>query len=111
MGIAIFSQRLFGANSHASMKTQFQLLLPGFPVGKVQATGLRKPSTEKPAGACNLPVKAAQRAHLVPVVSRLKIVRRFEQGSHPSCAGRMMISGRMADVCAELERLANHEPC
>jgi hypothetical protein len=37
---------------------------------------------------------------------RLRIVREFEAGASPSCAGRMVISGRMADVCAALERMA-----
>jgi hypothetical protein len=32
-------------------------------------------------------------------------MRIAEQGDAPSCAGRMVISGRMADVCAELDRL------
>jgi hypothetical protein len=40
---------------------------------------------------------------------RLKIVREFEAGISPSCAGRMVISGRMADVCAELDRMAQKE--
>lgn len=40
---------------------------------------------------------------------RLKVVRAFEPGVGPSCAGRMVISGRMADVCAELDRLALRE--
>ncbi|MDP2163020.1 MAG: hypothetical protein Q8K21_02140 [Hydrogenophaga sp.] len=40
---------------------------------------------------------------------RLKVVREFEPGISPSCAGRMVISGRMADVCAELERMAQRE--
>ncbi|MDP1740472.1 hypothetical protein [Polaromonas sp.] len=40
---------------------------------------------------------------------RLKVVREFEAGISPSCAGRMVISGRMADVCAELERMAQKE--
>ncbi len=40
---------------------------------------------------------------------RLKIVREFEAGISPSCAGRMVISGRMADVCAELDRMAQRE--
>ncbi len=39
-------------------------------------------------------------------VHRLKIVRQFEPGANRSCAGRLVISGRMSDVCAELERLA-----
>jgi hypothetical protein len=37
--------------------------------------------------------------------SQLKIVRLFEPGVSASCAGRMLISGRMADVCAELDRM------
>ena len=40
---------------------------------------------------------------------RLRIVREFEAGVSPSCAGRMVISGRMADVCAELDRMAQRE--
>jgi hypothetical protein len=41
--------------------------------------------------------------------NRLKIVRAFEPGVSSSCAGRMVISGRMADVCAELDRMAQRE--
>ena len=37
--------------------------------------------------------------------SQLKIVREFEPGVDTSYAGRMVISGRMADVCAELDRM------
>lgn len=40
---------------------------------------------------------------------RLKIVRELEAGVSPACAGRMVISGRMADVCAELDRMAQRE--
>jgi len=36
---------------------------------------------------------------------RLRVVRILE-GSPAASAGRIVISGRMADVCAELERLA-----
>jgi hypothetical protein len=41
----------------------------------------------------------------------LRVVRMVERGHRPGAAGRMVISGRMADVCAELERmeqLASH---
>lgn len=37
--------------------------------------------------------------------SRLRILREFEPGASPGNAGRMVISGTMADVCAELELL------
>ena len=41
--------------------------------------------------------------------SSLKVVRQFEPGVGSACAGRMVISGRMADVCAELDRMAERE--
>ena len=43
-------------------------------------------------------------------VQRLKVVRQFEPGVSRSCAGRLVISGRMSDVCAELERMAGQQP-
>jgi hypothetical protein len=52
--------------------------------------------------------KACQAARTA-TTRRLKIVREFEAGVSPSCAGRMVISGRMADVCAELDRMAQKE--
>ena len=42
-------------------------------------------------------------------VSRLKVQREFEPGMARSQSGRMAISGRMSDVCAELERIAQKE--
>ena len=39
----------------------------------------------------------------------LRIVRILEADQTPSQVGRMVISGRMADVCAELDRLAAGE--
>lgn len=41
--------------------------------------------------------------------ARLKIVRQFEPDIGPLCAGRMTISGSMADVCAELDRMVERE--
>ncbi len=39
----------------------------------------------------------------------LRVVRILEAGQAPAQVGRMTISGRMADVCAELDRLAARE--
>lgn len=39
----------------------------------------------------------------------LRVVRYLEQGEFAGTAGRMRISGRMADVCAELDRLVARE--
>jgi hypothetical protein len=44
-----------------------------------------------------------------PAVTRLKVVREQDAAVSPACAGRMTISGRMADVCAELERMAQRQ--
>jgi hypothetical protein len=42
-----------------------------------------------------------------PVAARpLRVVRVMEAGQPRAQVGRMVISGRMADVCAELDRLA-----
>ncbi len=44
-----------------------------------------------------------------PAIARLKVVREHDAAVSPTCAGRMTISGRMADVCAELDRMAQRE--
>ena len=56
---------------------------------------------------------AAKGRHTVqrpkPAITRLKILREFDPGIGRACAGRMIISGRMADVCAELDRMEQRE--
>ena len=52
----------------------------------------------------NAPLSSAARVR--PAAHRLKVVREFDPGMGRSQTGRMAISGRMADVCAELERIA-----
>jgi hypothetical protein len=58
------------------------------------------------------PRRAAAVACAAPAASRarpprhLRVVRILEGSQAAANAGRMVISGRMADVCAELERLA-----
>ena len=64
------------------------------------------------AGPAPSPRGAAQAGKARPrnsAPSRLRIVREFDANVGPACAGRMVISGRMADVCAELERMAQRE--
>ena len=39
----------------------------------------------------------------------VRVVRMLELGQSPKVVGRMVISGTMADVCAELDRLVSHE--
>lgn len=52
-------------------------------------------STWRPTGRSALPSRRP-----------LRVVRVVDPGHLPASAGRMVISGRMADVCAELDRLA-----
>lgn len=54
-----------------------------------------------------MPTQALQNTHR-PMP--LRVARVIEEAPHNrNAAGRMIISGRMADVCAELERLAKFE--
>jgi len=70
-------------------------------------------ATKSIAGGARHPWAASPKSCQVMAKSgaprRLKVVREFEAGISPSCAGRMVISGRMADVCAELDRMAQRE--
>lgn len=43
------------------------------------------------------------------VPQTVRVVRMLETGQHRNSVGRMVISGRMVDVCAELDRLATRE--
>lgn len=67
---------------------------PGHPT--TPATGPRKPTPHRPVW--HGPVRHAFRP--------LRVVRVLEPAAPRSTAGRMVISGRLADVCAELDRLA-----
>ena len=61
------------------------------------------------------PVPSSLRSHTRPPVMRtaktmpLRVLHEVEAGMPRSSAGRMVISGRMADVCAELDRLVARE--
>lgn len=64
------------------------------------------------SGATTAPRESVQTSKATPkstTPSRLRIVREFDANVGPACAGRMVISGRMADVCAELDRMAQRE--
>jgi len=45
------------------------------------------------------------KTHMLAKQRALRVLRVSEHGETPHCAGRMVISGRMSDVCAELDRL------
>jgi hypothetical protein len=52
---------------------------------------------------------AAPRAVVRQPIRPLRVLRVVEPCASRAVAGRMVISGRLADVCAELERLAAQE--
>lgn len=59
-----------------------------------------RPACQRRAGRSDAaPARLVQRRPL-------RIVRVMEAGQGPAQVGRMVISGRLADVCAELDRLA-----
>jgi len=49
---------------------------------------------------------AQRRSAAAAPAKPLRVVRVLEPSASRAVAGRMVISGRMADVCAELDRLA-----
>jgi hypothetical protein len=59
--------------------------------------------------ACTRANTGASSAAHADALRPLRVLRVFEAGQKPSQVGRMVISGRMADVCAELDRLAAFE--
>ena len=81
---------------------------------QVSRVGIRHTS---PLVEAQSPRAVTLRTHLItgqpnlPVVNRaahrpLRTVRVMEADQTPGQVGRMVMSGRMADVCAELDRLA-----
>jgi hypothetical protein len=68
------------------------------------------PSTHAPSmAALRTNDAAASLAGAAAKVMPLRVLRVVEQGQPRSCTGRLVISGRMADVCAELDRLVERE--
>jgi hypothetical protein len=81
-------------------------LLPSHHVGHIDQTILHSKKQYAP-------LLVAPRARPMPAstcfkpnIKPLRIVRVLETGQPRAAVGRMVISGRMADVCAELDRLA-----
>lgn len=60
-----------------------------------------------PAQRCSQAVKT--QAASTAVGKPVRVLQVMEAGQGPTQAGRLRISGRMADVCAELDRLAARE--
>lgn len=75
------------------------------------ANGLLAWFAPRQSPLASVPVRrtpAVQR-HAQPPARPLRVLRVVEPSAPRAVAGRMVISGRMADVCAELDRLAAQE--
>ena len=115
MGIASFSPSRFGSPGLSMVLAPVQALVAFFmPVQTLQA--IHRPVIQRPvqqlANAQSINKRAAALALAATSarpISRLKVMREFEPGMGRSQSGRMVISGRMADVCAELDRIAQKE--
>lgn len=114
MEIASFSPRLGRVTGLSILLTPIQAIAALFM--PASSTPVNTRSFVSPAMACRTSQphnirKLSKPGHVkvsnsTAPVQRLKIVRQFEPGSNRSCAGRLVISGRMSDVCAELDRMA-----
>jgi hypothetical protein len=72
----------------------------------LQAT-LAEALAPQPAPVIRTCVRGAGRPRMAqPPARPLRVVRVLEPSAPRQVAGRMVISGRLADVCAELDRLA-----
>lgn len=122
MGLASYSLRSSKSHFDTVNGMQTQFALPGFAsvdaVTKrssqrrewlaMESTGVKTKSSEKEVRTFNCLNRVQTQTFFTQSASRVKVLRELELGSSPLCAGRMRMSGRMADICAELERMASH---
>ena len=94
------------ANVGSGLSSGFQFLLA--PLQAVVAFFAPWQSEMHSPSASSAVSSVAQPARAAPA---LRVVRVREEAAPISHAGRMVISGRMDDVCAELDRLARLESC
>ena len=120
MGIVSFSHCFSRSPMLSVLLTPLQALMGLFePVSPAPGNEIEKDMPGKPAVRVDLRSCQANKKDILgdpdarysgkPLRNRLKVVRNFELGVGSTYAGRMKISGRMVDVCAELDRMAQHE--
>ena len=93
-----------------AVRTILESLVPhrGFSVSGSASSCNAQPLSSRPL-ATAMRGKASTCTHPENSHKPLRVVRVLESGQARSSVGRMVISGRMADVCAELDRLVAHE--
>ena len=94
-------QHWFGASTSRSV--QGSQYLPPRSQQHTRAPRMCQPHTAAPAAVLHSPVASSR------TTMPLRVLRVVESGQGHASTGRMVISGRMADVCAELDRLVARE--
>ena len=107
MGIALLTfSSLFQGLTHLQRAATPAVRSGARSAGLLSTRAARHSSPFHRAASASAPLARPER----PAASTpLRVVRVSEGGERPGAAGRMVISGRMADVCAELDRLAARE--
>lgn len=100
---------LFGTDTSASAPAPSIAPLKAVKKRKSRKLALVAGMHVSPAGKKDLLADSHVNFSLRRPPAQLKIVRQFEPDISPLCAGRMTISGSMADVCAELDRMVERE--
>ena len=102
MGIALFTV--------SGLFSPLQQLLGRFAPAAPRQPSASTPSAIKSIAICAHPSRTTGRNRSYAKAARpVRVLRVVESNAAPASAGRMVISGRMADVCAELDRLAASE--
>jgi hypothetical protein len=70
-----------------------------------RAAAAQLPAAASPGGAC-VARRSTPGGLRVKTGRPLRVIRWVDASHAPASAGRMFMSGHMADVCAELDRLA-----
>jgi hypothetical protein len=116
MGITMSMCTLGGLLAPAMLGSQMQRALSRMgragPAAQVQRMLSRIMRTRGTSQVQPVACTSQARAHAQRPVARrrpLRVVHVADTSQHGARPGRLVISGRMADVCAELERLAAME--
>ena len=98
------------AAAHALLRRLPDFAMPGrrrLPARLTSPAPVALPDAEGSAG--DLASAAAAPAHGRHIRPAVRVLRLVEHGQSTAQVGRMVISGRMADVCAELDRMVARE--
>ena len=111
MGIISFSPVFFRPSALSILLAPVHALVAFFVPAQSASARVRQAASQPIAPRVLVPlaVKCHQNVAPARTLRRLKVVRQFEPGVGRSCTGRLVISGRMSDVCAELDRMARLE--